>query len=199
LRASWRRSALTKTGSNVMSSQPKPLESAEQLPDGTAIRLRSIRPEDEPLLQDFAGHMSPEDMRLRFFAAMRGLSHKLAARLSHIDHDRDVALLAFAEGGEEVLGVTRFSADPNNRAAEFALAVRTDWREHGLGHLLMARLIQRAQQRGIDELVGEVLPENAAMLRLCRELGFTIGIDPRDPKLRRVSKTLMTCGALAPG
>src|SRR5258705_8582586 len=55
------------------------------------------------------------------------------------------------------------------------------------------------QQRGIDELVGEVLPENAAMLRLCRELGFTIGIDPRDPKLRRVSKTLMTCGALAPG
>src|SRR5258707_15738676 len=92
--------------------------------------------------------MSPEDMRLRFFAAMRGLSHKLAARLSRIDHDRDVALLAFAEGGEEVRGVRRFSADPNNRAAEFALAVRTDWREHGLGHLLMARLIRRAQQRG---------------------------------------------------
>ena len=174
----------------VMSSRPKPLESAEQLLDGTVIRLRSIRPEDEPLLQDFAAHMSPEDTRLRFFAAMRGLSHKLAARLSHIDHDRDVALLAFGEGGKEVLGVARFSADPDNRAAEFALAVRTDWKEHGLGHLLMARLIQRAQQRGIDELVGEVLPENAAMLRLCREFGFTVGIASRDPKLRRVSKML---------
>ena len=60
----------------------------------------------------------------------------------------------------------------------------------------MARLIQRAQQRGIDALVGEVLPENAAMLRLCREFGFTVGFDPRDPKLRRVNKTLITCGAL---
>ena len=31
---------------------------------------------------------------------MRGLSHELAARRSHIDHDRDVALLAFAEGAQ---------------------------------------------------------------------------------------------------
>jgi acetyltransferase len=182
-----------------MSSQPKPLESAEQLPDGTVIRLRSIRPEDEPLLQDFAAHMTPEDMRLRFFTALRGLSHKLAARLSHIDHDREVALLAFAESGEEVLGVARFSADPDNRAAEFALAVRTDRKGHGLGHLLMGRLIEQAQQLGIDQLAGEVLPENAAMLRLCREFGFTVGIASRDPMLRRVSKTLMTCGALASG
>jgi hypothetical protein len=68
--------------------------------------------------------------------------------------------------------------------------VRSDWKGHGLGHVLMARLIQLAGQRGINELVGEVLPENAAMLQLCREFGFTITIPPRDPKLRRVSKTL---------
>src|ERR1700758_4514422 len=115
----------------VTSSRPKPLESAEQLLDGTVIRLRSIRPEDEPLLQDFAAHMSPEDMRLRFFAAMRGLSHKLAARLSHIDYDRDIAVLASAEDAEEVLGVARFAGDPDNHVAEFAIAVRTDWKRHG--------------------------------------------------------------------
>lgn len=174
----------------VMSSQREPLDTAEKLSDGTVISLRSVRPEDERLLQDLTAHMSPEDMRLRFFAAMRGLSNKLAARLSHIDHDRDVALLAFAQATEEALGVARFSADPDSSAAEFAIAVRTDWKGHGLGHLLMGRLIQQAQQRGIDRLVGEVLPENAAMLRLCREFGFTVGIDFRDPKLRRVSKTL---------
>ena len=179
-----------------MSPQPEQLESAERLPDGTTIRLRSVRPEDERLLQDLAAHMSPEDMRLRFLAAMRGLSHELAARLSHIHPDRDVALLAFAEGAEEVLGVARFSADPDNRAAEFAIAVRTDWKGHGLGHLLMARLTQLARQRGIDELVGEVLPENAAMLQLCREFGFSIGIGPGDPKLRRISKALQYPDAL---
>ena len=180
-----------------MSSPPEQLESAEKLPDGTTIRLRSVRPQDERLLVDFAAHMSPEDMRLRFLAAMRGLSHELAARLSHIDPDRDVALLAFAERAEELLGVARFSADPDNRAAEFAIAVRTDWKGHGLGHLLMARLTQLARQRGIDELVGEVLPENAAMLQLCREFGFTIGIGPGDPKLRRISKALQNPDALS--
>jgi acetyltransferase len=180
----------------AMSSQPEQLGSAEKLPDGTVIRLRSVRPEDERLLLDLAAHMSPEDMRLRFLAAMRGLSHELAARLSHIDRDRDVALLAFAEGAEEVLGVARFSAGPDNRAAEFAIAVRTDWKGHGLGHLLMTRLMQLARQRGINELVGEVLPENAAMLQLCREFGFTIGIGPGNPELRRISKALQNPDAL---
>ena len=180
----------------VTSLQPEQLESSEELPDGTVIRLRSVRRDDETLLLDLAVHMSPEDVRLRFLAAMRGLSHELAARLSHIDHDRDVALLAFAEGAEEVLGVARLSADRDNRAAEFAIVVRTDWKGHGLGHLLMVRIIQRARQRGIDELVGEVLPENAAMLQLCREFGFTIGIGPGDPKLRLVSKALQSPDAL---
>jgi acetyltransferase len=180
----------------VMSSPPQQLEPAEKLPDGTVIRLRSIRPEDERLLQDFAAHLSPEDMRLRFLGAMRGLSHELAARLSHIDPDGDMALLAFAEGAEEIIGVPRFSAGPDNRAGEFAIAVRSDWKGHGLGHLLMARLIQAARQSGIDELVGAVLPENTAMLRLCRQFGFTIGIDPRDSRLRRVGRTLQDPGAL---
>jgi acetyltransferase len=176
----------------VMSSQPEQLESSEKLPDGTVIRLRSVRPEDGRLLQDLAAHMSPEDMRLRFLAPMRGLTRQLAARLSHIDRYRDLALLALAEGAEEVLGVARFSADPGKRSAEFALAVRTDWKGRGLGHLLMVRLTRLARQRGIDELVGEVLPENAAMLQLCREFGFTIGIGPGDPKLRLVSKALQS-------
>ena len=38
--------------------------------------------------------MSPEDLRLRFFAPMRGLTHALAARLTQIDYDREMALVA---------------------------------------------------------------------------------------------------------
>jgi acetyltransferase len=174
----------------VMSLHPKQLESGEKLPGGMVIRLRSICAEDDALLQDFAAHMSPEDLRLRFFSAMRGLSQELAARLSHIDKTRDAALLAFAEDGEELLGVVRFSAEPGSRTAEFAIAVRSDWKGHGLGHLLITRLIQLAQQRGINELTGEVLLENSAMLRPCRKFGFSVDYDPNDPKLLRVSKTL---------
>ena len=71
-----------------LKTYPAWLESSERLRDGTQIHLRALRPEDEPLLEDLAAHMTPEDLRLRFFAAMRGLSHALAWKLSHIDYAR---------------------------------------------------------------------------------------------------------------
>ena len=91
------------------------------------VRLRPIRPEDQPLLQDLAANMDPEDMRRRFFTAMRGLNHQLAAQLSQIDYDRQMALIALASDAEEALGVARFSADPDRRRAEFAVAGAYRW------------------------------------------------------------------------
>jgi acetyltransferase len=167
---------------------PKWLESAERLRDGTEIHLRPLRAEDEPLLQDLAAHMSREDLRLRFFAAVRGLSHAVAERLSHIDYDRAMALLAEKDGA--ALGVARFFADPDRRRAEYAIAVRSDWKGHGLGHLLMTRLIAIAREWQIGELVGQVLRENRPMLAMCRELGFTITTDPNDASVMQVRKSL---------
>ena len=171
---------------------PKPyphwLESTEWLRDGTEVELRPLRPEDEPLLQDLAAHMTAEDLRLRFFAAVRGLSHAVAERLAHVDYDRAMALLAEKDG--VALGVARFHAEPDRRAAEYAIAVRSDWKGHGLGYLLMTRLIAVAREVGVGELVGEVLPENRRMLQMCRELGFAIAADPNDPSLIQVRKRL---------
>ncbi|MBV8120733.1 MAG: GNAT family N-acetyltransferase, partial [Alphaproteobacteria bacterium] len=174
----------------AISPYPRELEATERLRDGTVVRLRPIRPEDEPLLQDLASHMSPQDLRLRFFTAMKGLSHQLAARLTQIDYDREMALIALAADADQALGVSRFAADPDNLRAEYAVEVRSDWKGRGLGYLLMTRLIEVAHRRGIGELIGEVLRENAAMLQMCRALGFTISADPQDPELVRVSKPL---------
>ncbi|MBV8936987.1 MAG: GNAT family N-acetyltransferase, partial [Alphaproteobacteria bacterium] len=172
----------------VIAPYPKNLESTERLRDGTVFRMRPLRPEDEPLLHDLAAHMSEEDLRLRFFMPMRRLSHALAARLSQLDYDREMALLA--EIGGKALGVARFAADPDKLRAEYAIAVRSDWKGRGLGYLLMTRLIDVARQRGIGELVGEVLRENEPMLQMCRELGFSIALDPNDPGLMLVGKSL---------
>jgi acetyltransferase len=167
---------------------PEHLESIERSRDGTVMQVRPVRPEDEPLLQDLAGHMSPEDLRLRFFTAVRGLTHAVAARLSQIDYDREMALLALHGG--VVLGVAHFFADPDRQRAEYAIAVRTDWKGRGVGYLLMNRLIDIVRQCGIDELVGEVLPENAPMLQMCRALGFTVAPDPEDTAVLRVRRRL---------
>jgi acetyltransferase len=168
---------------------PQDLETTEQLPDGTTLRVRPLRPEDEPLLHDLAAHMSPEDLRLRFFTPVRGLTHAVAARLSQLDYDREMALLAEREG--TALGVAHFFADPDKLRAEYAIAVRSDWKGRGIGFLLMTRLMAIAGQWGIGELVGEVMRENEPMLQMCREFGFVITPDPDDPPLFLVRKRLV--------
>ena len=168
----------------------KDLESIERLRDGTAVRMRPLRPEDEPLLHDLAAHMTHEDLRLRFFTPVAGLTHAVAARLSQLDYDRELAMLA--ELDEVALGVAHFFADPDKLRAEYAIAVRSDWKGRGVGYLLMTRLINIARQWGIGELVGEVLRENEPMLQMCRELGFSIAPDPADPAIIVVKKELAT-------
>jgi acetyltransferase len=167
---------------------PKHLESIEQARDGTVVELRPVRPEDEPLLHDLAAHMTPEDMRLRFLSPLRGLTHALAARLTQIDYDREMALVARHEG--MVLGIARYFADPDRQSAEYAVAVRSDSKRRGIGYLLMTRLIEIARQRGIGELVGEVLRENGPMLEMCRALGFAIVPEPHDAAIVAVHKRL---------
>ena len=172
---------------------PAWLETNERLRDGTEVHLRPLRAEDEPLLEDLAAHMTPADLRLRFFAAVRGLSHALAWKLSHVDYDRAMALVALKD--EAALGVARFHAEPAPylqlaRRAAYAIAVRSDWKGRGLGYLLMTRLIAVSREWGIGELVGQVLSENHRMLVMCRELGFSIASDPNDATIIQVRKVL---------
>ena len=167
---------------------PAQLETSGSTRDGTPIALRPIRPEDEPLLQDLFAHMSTEDQRQRFFAPMREMSHALAARLSQIDYDRAMALLALQDG--RLLGVVRYAADPDRQRAEFAVAVRSDWQGRGVGHLLMTRLIDVASRAGIGELFGDVRRDNAPMLNMCRRLGFSVTTHADDAALAAVRKQL---------
>jgi acetyltransferase len=172
---------------------PKELATTERLRDGSTIELRPVQPEDEPLVHDLAAHMSPEDLRLRFFTPVRGISHAVAARLTQIDYDREMALIAShpnAALGGTALGIAHFFADPDRLRAEYAIAVRSDWQGRGVGYALMNRLIELARQWGIAELVGEVLRENQPMLEMCRELGFAVEADPAEPGVERVKKTL---------
>jgi acetyltransferase len=132
--------------------------------------------------------MSPEDLRLRFFTPVRGLTHAVAARLSQLDYDREMALIAEREG--TALGVAHFFADPDRLRAEYAIAVRSDWKGRGVGFLLMSRLIDIARHWRIAELVGEVMRENEPMLQMCRELGFVNTPDLSDTSLVLVRKSL---------
>ena len=120
--------------------------------------------------------MDPEDIRLRIFYSRRSIEHSELARLTQIDYDREMAVVAVApneDGQEELYGIVRIAADPDNQKAEYAVMVRSDMKGKGLGYVLMTRIINYARSRGIGEVYGEVLRENTTMLGMCHELGFT--------------------------
>jgi acetyltransferase len=168
---------------------PRDLKSTDTTRDVVSITLRPVHPDDEPLLQDLFAHLSREDVRFRFFAPMRELSHALANRLLTLDYDRQLALVALHDGAP--LGVARYAAtDPDKHSAEYAIVVRSDWHGRGVGYLLLTRLMAIAAQHGIGELFGLVLHDNQPMLKMCRTLGFTSGPELTDATLIRVSKAL---------
>jgi acetyltransferase len=144
---------------------------------GLRVTIRPIRPEDEAAHNELVKAMTPDDLRLRFFGAVRSFDHSQLARMTQIDYDREMALIATItdeHGSTHTLGVVRAIADPDNETAEFAVAVRSDQKGRKLGRLLMERIIAYARARGIHWLVGEALRENAPMIRLAQACGFTV-------------------------
>ncbi|HLW26701.1 MAG TPA: GNAT family N-acetyltransferase, partial [Kiloniellales bacterium] len=168
---------------------PKHLEQVGELRDGTPIRIRPIRPEDEPALQRTFEHLTPEDVRMRFFSHMAALSHEAAARLTQIDYNREMALVGLdPDNPEEIWGWVTVAGDPDNRTAEYAVAIRSYLKGRGLGYLLMTRILDYAERRGIHEVWGDVLTDNRRMLTMAADLGFTTERNPDDPGVVRVVK-----------
>ncbi|MCC8405926.1 GNAT family N-acetyltransferase [Paraburkholderia sp. MMS20-SJTN17] len=144
---------------------------------GLRVTVRPIRPEDENAHRAFVEAMTPEDLRLRFFGSVGTFEHSQLARMTQIDYDREMALIATVDnedGVAQTLGVVRAVADPDNETAEFAVTVRSDQKGRRLGQLLMQRIIAYARARGTHWLVGEALRENTAMIALAKASGFTM-------------------------
>ncbi len=153
---------------------PRELEEEVALSDGSRVRVRPIRPEDEPAQREFLQRLEPGDVRFRFFSMIREMPHSQLARYTQIDYDREMAFVATREeeGRERTLGVVRAISDPDGVTAEFAIVVRSDLKGLGLGHALLETLIRYCRARGTRELVGQVLPDNRRMLELAHALGF---------------------------
>jgi acetyltransferase len=158
--------------------------------DGRRILVRPIRPEDESLYPEFLAKVSAEDLRLRFFAPLRTFSHPFIARLTQIDYARAMAFVAIDEERQELLGVVRLHSDANYVSGEYAVLLRSDLKGRGLGWKLMALMIEYARSEGLDRIEGQVLSENATMLRMCAELGFHMERDPTDPTITLATLSL---------
>ena len=76
---------------------PKEWERHTTLRDGTGILVRPVRPEDEPLYGPFFAAVTPQDLRLRFFAPVKEFGHAFIARFTQIDYARAMAFIAIED------------------------------------------------------------------------------------------------------
>lgn len=152
------------------------------------LTLRPIRPSDADGLKDLVAESSQEDVRLRFRASVRRLPDAWARRLSQIDYDREMALVAVSEEGA-VAGVARLAGDPQGEQAEFALLVRSQSQNQGLGRTMLRALLDFAKTKGLASVWGEVALENASMLEMADAFGFQRA-PSAEPDCIKIIKTL---------
>jgi acetyltransferase len=153
---------------------PRELEETFAWDDGQML-MRPIRPDDGERHLAFLARLDPEDIRMRVFSSRRSIAPSELARLTQIDYEREMAFVATipgADGQPETIGTVRAVTDADNAQAEFGIMVRSDLKGRSLGFLLMKKMIRYCRERGTGELVGDVLRENAGMLKLARALGF---------------------------
>jgi len=139
---------------------------------GERVLIRRGRPEDAALYPAFLRKVGADDLRLRFFAHIAELSAAEIDYLAHLNYRHEMALIALDEHTGDMLGLVRLKDELDEKTAEFAILIRTGLKGHGLGWLLMRRIIDYAKEKGLRRVYGDVLVENTTMRQMCAELGF---------------------------
>ena len=112
--------------------------------------------------------------------SIKEFSSEFIARLTHLDYARAMAFVAIDEGSDETLGVVRLHTDLSREAGEYAILLRSDLKGRGLGWAMMQLIIEYARFQGLKRVYGQILQENSVMLKMCRELGFTVTSSTED-------------------
>src|SRR3954447_2317830 len=140
------------------------------LRDGSALRLRSPRPENEEAIRAFFDGLSFESRYLRFHGA--GRSDLISRDYANADGDARVPLLAHV--GDDVVAVAGYDRLNEPDAAEVAFAVAEDQQGRGLATRMLEQLAEVAARRGITRFDAEVLGDNQPMLHVFANAGFGV-------------------------
>jgi L-amino acid N-acyltransferase YncA len=135
---------------------------------GARVRIRPIRPDDEPRLVELYGRLSRHTAYQRFFSVMRRLPPDWAHFLANVDHATRFALVVEREtvSGVELVAVARYEPTAEPGTVEVAFVVLDGWQGQGLGTLLLRDLLRAAEASGHHRFRAWVLADNRRMLDL---------------------------------
>jgi RimJ/RimL family protein N-acetyltransferase len=145
----------------------------KRLPDGSAILIRAIRPDDKCMLEQGLHSLSSTSVQRRFLAPKPSFSRAELRYLTEVDGRNHVALVAERpiQAVRAIIGVARYVRLPDDpEAAEVAVVVADSWQGHGIGSLLVDELAPRARARGIRRFTATMASDNVAAHRLLAKL-----------------------------
>jgi acetyltransferase len=128
----------------------------------------------------FHEKLSERSVYLRYFYPFKlsqRIAHERLTRISFIDYDREMALVAVRQSANaeaEVLAVARAAKRYGADEAEMAALVRDEVQHQGLGSELYRRLIAFARAEGLKSVFCTLLRENREMKAICERLGFSL-------------------------
>jgi GNAT superfamily N-acetyltransferase len=133
------------------------------------ITIRKLWLSDHPAFRAHLKRLDPESRRLRFGNAVSEAFLDAYADTAH--RLGTTIFAAFAEGEIRASAELRGLFVDSFRDAEAAFAVEAEWQDHGLGTLLMQRIITAAQNRGYGRLHMMCLKESGRMQHLAVKHG----------------------------
>jgi acetyltransferase len=177
--------------------RPYPIQYVQPwtLRDGTQVKIRPIRPEDEPLMREFHANISERSVYFRYLHLMaltERVAHERLTRACFIDYAREMALVAEspgAAGRPSILAVGRLIRIHGTNEAEFALVVIDARQGQGLGTELLRRLVQIGRDEGLSRIVATIAVDNREMQQVARKVGFTVRYDSSE-QLEKAELTL---------
>lgn len=144
------------------------LESDFELPDGTNVHFRPIRPTDEDMHREMFYSFSERTIYHRFFEQLKALPQRRRREFCSIDYEREMALVGIvhADGHDQIVAVGRYGVYPATKSADIAFVVRDAYQDRGIGKHLFRQLLATAKQRGVQRITADVMAENHRMIHL---------------------------------
>ncbi len=160
----------------VISPYPGKYSKRITLKNGVEAMLRPIRPEDEPMETRMIENLSTETLYFRFFGYVPRVNHDFLTRFTHIDYDREMAIVAEIEdqGQKKMIGVVRIIADAWGESAEYAIVVADAWQGLELGSNMTDYILEVARDKGIQKVYASMLATNKRMIHMFEKRGFKI-------------------------
>ena len=137
--------------------------------DGSMLNIRPVMPSNIEILREFIRGMSRQALGFRF----PGSSKSQEVNSVHLmpESSSGYAMIALRQGA--VVGHAAFYyTDKSRKTAEVSVLVGEDFRGRGIGTALLQLLGELGAKAGVLDFTFEMLPENAAMIDVIKNMGY---------------------------